>query len=133
MSVPDLRNDFYVGPVGPPRPRRRGLGTRGAFWAAASVLALALWSSGAPSVVYPIYAEQWSLNPATITAVFATHQFALIVVLALGVLPHQDYSWPASCTANRIRQSTIASVKSRAKSPAVENFLRIEIMAGALA
>lgn len=82
MSVPDLRNDFYVGTVAPPR--RGGLGTRGAFWAAASVLALALWSSRAPTVLYPIYAEQWSLNPATITAVFATYQFALIVALALG-------------------------------------------------
>ncbi|WP_165399542.1 hypothetical protein [Janibacter limosus] len=30
------------------------------FWAAASVLALALWSSGAPSVLYPIYAARWA-------------------------------------------------------------------------
>lgn len=55
--------------------------TRGAFWSAAAVLALALWSSGAPSVLYPMYQDQWNLNPAIITAVFATYQVALVVVL----------------------------------------------------
>ncbi|MGP6174388.1 MFS transporter [Corynebacterium sp. A21] len=64
-------------------PERRRLGRRGAFWASASVLALVLWSSGAPSVLYPIYAEQWELTPLTITTVFATYQLALIIVLPL--------------------------------------------------
>lgn len=59
------------------------LGRRGAFWAAASVLALALWSSGAPSVLYPLYAEKWDLTPVVVTTVFATYQLALIVVLPL--------------------------------------------------
>ncbi|AUG29800.1 MULTISPECIES: MFS transporter [Microbacterium] len=59
------------------------LGRRGAFWAAASVLALALWSSGAPSVLYPIYAAKWDLTPVVVTTVFATYQLALIVVLPL--------------------------------------------------
>lgn len=59
------------------------LGRRGAFWAAASVLALALWSSGAPSVLYPLYAEKWDLTPVVVTSVFATYQLALIVVLPL--------------------------------------------------
>ncbi|MFB6396493.1 MFS transporter [Polymorphospora lycopeni] len=68
-------------PGGPDSWRR--LGRRGAFWASASVLALALWSSGAPSVLYPIYAEQWALSPAVVTAVFATYQLALVVVLPL--------------------------------------------------
>ncbi|MGM7670261.1 MFS transporter [Microbacterium sp. A93] len=62
-------------------PRR--LGTRGAFWASACVLALVLWSSGAPSVLYPIYAEQWTLSPVVVTSVFATYQLALIAVLPL--------------------------------------------------
>jgi predicted MFS family arabinose efflux permease len=61
----------------------RGLGRRGAFWASASVLSLALWSSGAPSVLYPIYAEQWALTPAVVTAVFATYQLAIVIVLPL--------------------------------------------------
>ncbi len=59
------------------------LGRRGAFWAAASALALALWSSGAPSVLYPLYAENWDLTPVVVTTVFATYQLALIVVLPL--------------------------------------------------
>lgn len=59
------------------------LGTRGAFWAAASVLALALWSSGAPSVLYPSYQVKWDLSPAVVSAVFATYQVSLIVVLLL--------------------------------------------------
>ena len=58
-------------------------GRRGAFWSAASVLALALWSSGAPSVLYPLYAEKWDLTPVVVTTVFATYQLALIVVLPL--------------------------------------------------
>lgn len=62
-------------------PRR--FGRRGAFWAAASVLALALWSSGAPSVLYPIYAQRWDLPPVVVTTVFATYQLALMVVLPL--------------------------------------------------
>lgn len=60
-----------------------GVGRRRAFWASASVLALALWSSGAPSVLYPMYAERWGLTPAIITAVFATYQLAIIIVLPL--------------------------------------------------
>lgn len=61
----------------------RRFGRRGAFWAAASVLALALWSSGAPSVLYPIYAQRWDLSPVVVTTVFATYQLALMVVLPL--------------------------------------------------
>ncbi|WP_167041432.1 MFS transporter [Salinibacterium sp. ZJ454] len=73
-----------VWPENTSRPRKQGrLGRRGAFWASASVLALVLWSSGAPSVLYPIYAEQWDLTPLIITTVFATYQLALIVVLPL--------------------------------------------------
>lgn len=63
------------------RPRR--LGKTGAFWTAASVLGLVLWSSGAPSVLYPVYAEQWSLSPVVVSSVFATYQIALLVVLPI--------------------------------------------------
>ncbi|KRE38060.1 MFS transporter [Janibacter sp. Soil728] len=47
------------------------------------MLALALWSSGAPSVLYPIYAARWDLTPIVVTSVFATYQLALMVVLPL--------------------------------------------------
>jgi MFS family permease len=62
-------------------PRARRLGRRGTFWSAASVLALCLWASGAPSVLYPLYAKEWALTPAITTAVFGTYPLALIVVL----------------------------------------------------
>ncbi len=63
--------------------RRAFLGSRGTFWSAAAVLALCLWSSGAPSVLYPLYAQRWALTPAVTTAVFGTYPLALIVTLVL--------------------------------------------------
>jgi predicted MFS family arabinose efflux permease len=54
---------------------------RGTFWSAALVLALALWASGAPSILYPVYAAQWSLPPVVTTSVFAAYPFALLVML----------------------------------------------------
>src|SRR6187200_623107 len=66
-----------------PAVRRPLLGSRGTFWAAAAVLALCLWSSGAPSVLYPLYAQDWELTPAVTTAVFGTYPLALILTLVL--------------------------------------------------
>ena len=60
------------------RPR---FGKRGTFWSASIVLALCLWASGAPSVLYPIYAAQWALPPIVTTSVFAVYPLALLVVL----------------------------------------------------
>ncbi|TIH39451.1 MFS transporter [Subtercola vilae] len=45
------------------------------------MLALCLWASGAPSVLYPSYAAEWHLSAAVITTVFATYPVALLVVL----------------------------------------------------
>ncbi|WP_256939557.1 MFS transporter [Arthrobacter sp. BF1] len=59
------------------------LGKRGAFLSAAFVLALVLWSSGAPSTLYPSYAVKWDLAPVVITSIFATYPLALIVALPL--------------------------------------------------
>lgn len=64
-------------------PAASRLGRAGAFWTSASVLALVLWSSGAPSVLYPLYAQKWELSPALITLVFAAYQLALIVTFPL--------------------------------------------------
>lgn len=64
-------------------PAPRPVGSRRTFWAAACVLGLALWSSGAPSALYPHYAQRWDLTPFLVTAVFATYQLTLIVVLPL--------------------------------------------------
>lgn len=58
-------------------------GRRGTFWSAAAVLALCLWSSGAASVLYPVYAAEWSLPPVVTTSVFGAYPVALLVVLLL--------------------------------------------------
>jgi MFS family permease len=59
----------------------RRLARRGTFWSAASVLALCLWSSGAPSVLYPSYAAEWQLPDVVVTSVFGTYPVALLIVL----------------------------------------------------
>ncbi|WP_314173865.1 MFS transporter [Streptomyces winkii] len=69
--------------VGERSRRPRDLGRRGSFFAAAATLALSLWSSGAPSVLYPLYAEAWDLTPLVVTSVFATFPVALIVTMTL--------------------------------------------------
>jgi MFS family permease len=64
-----------------PRSHRRELSQRGSFWAAAAVLALCLWASGAPSTLYPSYALEWDLPPVLITSIFGTYPVALLLVL----------------------------------------------------
>ncbi|WP_068212928.1 MFS transporter, partial [Rathayibacter tanaceti] len=60
------------------RPR---FGRRGSFWIATLVLALCLWSSGSPSVLYPSYAEEWDLSPVVVTSVFGAYPVALLLAL----------------------------------------------------
>lgn len=57
------------------------LSKRGTFWTAALVLALCLWASGAPSVLYPVYAAEWNLTPVVTTSVFGAYPLALLLVL----------------------------------------------------
>ncbi len=57
------------------------LGRRASFWTAAAVAALALWTSAAPSVVYPLYSTEWQLTPTTTNAIFAVYPIVLVVVL----------------------------------------------------
>lgn len=57
------------------------LSKRGTFWTAALVLALCLWASGAPSVLYPVYAAEWGLTPVVTTSVFGAYPLALLLVL----------------------------------------------------
>ncbi len=59
------------------------LGPRAGFWTAALVAGLALWASGAPTVVYPLYAQEWDLSPAVTTLIFAIYPLTLIPVLVL--------------------------------------------------
>ena len=59
------------------------LSPRASFWTAALVAGLALWASGAPTVVYPLYAAEWHLTPALTTAIFAAYPVVLIPVLLI--------------------------------------------------
>ncbi|MCU1530232.1 MAG: hypothetical protein JWP75_3995 [Frondihabitans sp.] len=52
-----------------------------AFWTCAAVLALALWTSGAATPVYPLYTSDWHLTPILTTAIFAVYPLVLVVVL----------------------------------------------------
>jgi MFS family permease len=65
----------------PTRARGIRLKSRGTFWSATVVLALGLWASGAPSVLYPIYAADWNLPSVVITTVFGAYPVALLITL----------------------------------------------------
>jgi MFS family permease len=56
---------------------------RTAFATAALTAALALWTSGAPSVVYPLYGRDWAVPAALTTIVFGVYPLTLLVVLGL--------------------------------------------------
>lgn len=56
---------------------------RGSRWAAAAAVALALWASAAPTLIYPVYAAEWHLTTAVTTTVFAAYPVALIGTLLL--------------------------------------------------
>jgi MFS family permease len=53
------------------------------FWLAGAVVALALWTSACPTLVYPLYQADWGLSTTTITWIFAAYPIALIPVLIL--------------------------------------------------
>jgi MFS family permease len=62
---------------------RQALGRRASFWTVAAVAALALWTSAAPTVSYPLYAAAWALTPTATTAIFAVYPIMLVVVLVV--------------------------------------------------
>ena len=74
------RQDAARGPYHRPAPAGRSA-AGASFWTAAAVAALALWTSGAPSVSYPLYAAEWHLTPTTTNAIFAVYPIVLVVVL----------------------------------------------------
>jgi len=57
--------------------------TRFAFWTAAAVIVVALWASGSPAMIYPLYERIWDLPPAVTTSVFAVYPLVLIIALLL--------------------------------------------------
>ncbi|WP_159500120.1 MFS transporter [Microbacterium sp. 18062] len=63
--------------------QRRTLSRSASFGLVAVVLALSLWASGAPAMVYPVYLDQWHATPLLTTALFATYPVALVLALIL--------------------------------------------------
>jgi MFS family permease len=61
----------------------RTISRQASFWVAASIAAIALWTSAAPTVTYPLYAEEWNLTTSVTTAVFAVYPIVLVVALAV--------------------------------------------------
>lgn len=59
------------------------LGRRASLWVAAAVAAIALWTSAAPTMTYPLYAAQWHLGTTVTTAIFAVYPATLVIVLLL--------------------------------------------------
>jgi MFS family permease len=59
----------------------RSLSPAHSFWAAAATIVVILWTSAAPAVVYPLYADQWELTPTVTTALFAVYPGALVLTL----------------------------------------------------
>ncbi len=57
------------------------LGQRTSFWVAAGVVAHTLWTSAAPAMTYPLFAEEWHLTHTVTTGIFATYPIVVATVL----------------------------------------------------
>ncbi|GAB3604878.1 MFS transporter [Conyzicola nivalis] len=61
----------------------RTLSRRASFLVAAAIAAIALWTSAAPTVTYPVYAAEWQLPTSATTAIFAVYPIVLVLALAV--------------------------------------------------
>jgi MFS family permease len=59
------------------------LGRRAAFWTAAAALTHTLWTSAAPALTYPLYAQRWHLTPTVTTGMFAVYPVLVVLTLLL--------------------------------------------------
>src|ERR1700738_277585 len=57
------------------------LGQCTSFWVAAGVVAHTLWTSAAPAMTYPLFAEEWHLTHTVTTGVFAIYPIVVAAVL----------------------------------------------------
>ncbi|MBO0144518.1 MFS transporter [Agrobacterium sp. Ap1] len=62
---------------------RRVLGQRASFYTAAAVVAHTIWTSAAPVLTYPLYAQEWHLSTFTTTAIFAVYPVFVVATLVL--------------------------------------------------
>lgn len=56
---------------------------RSGFWTAAAVIALALWGSAAPTILYPLYSRDWAIGTTETGLLFAVYPAVLVVVLLM--------------------------------------------------
>jgi MFS family permease len=61
--------------------RKRTLTDRAGYVVAASVIALGLFASTTPSPLYHSYSELWHFSPLTLTLIYATYAFGVLVSL----------------------------------------------------
>lgn len=61
----------------------RTLSSRASFLTAAAVVAVALWASGSPAMVYPLYERSFSLTATTVTEVFAVYPVVMVLTLVV--------------------------------------------------
>jgi MFS family permease len=61
----------------------RSLTERASFWTAGAVVALALWTSACPTMIYPLYQADWAVTSTTVAWIFAAYPIALIPVLVV--------------------------------------------------
>lgn len=61
----------------------RSLSQRASFWTAGAVVALALWTSACPTMIYPLYQADWGITSTTVAWIFAAYPIALIPVLVV--------------------------------------------------
>lgn len=54
---------------------------RSGFWTAAAIIALALWGSAAPTILYPLYSQDWAIGTTETGLLFAVYPAVLVVVL----------------------------------------------------
>lgn len=57
------------------------LGQRTSFWVAAGVVAHIFWTTAAPAMTYPLFAEKWHLTDTVTIGVFAIHPIVVAAVL----------------------------------------------------
>ena len=61
--------------------QRHVLGRSSSFWVCAAVVMHTLWTSAAPAMTYPLYAERWHLTTTVTTGIFAIYPITVVAVL----------------------------------------------------
>lgn len=62
---------------------RNVLGRKASFFTAAAIVAHTIWTSAAPALTYPLYAQRWHLSTFTTTTIFAVYPVFVVLVLVL--------------------------------------------------